>query len=118
MTYVFAAFMRHCQLKNLEPYSYLYYNKNIQYFLDAENDIKYVDEICPEVIERFIGKLMDRGNKVTVINWVDMISQQFNIPIAEYHNDVAIQEEILHAESNNAAINEELQVSEFSQGVE
>ena len=64
----FTAFMRHCQLKNLAPYSYLYYNKNIQYFLDTENEIKYVDEITPEVIERFIGKLMDRGNKATAIN--------------------------------------------------
>ena len=68
VSYAHAAFMRHCQLKNLAPYSYLYYNKNIQYFLDTENKIKYVDEITPEVIERFIGKLMDRGNKVTAIN--------------------------------------------------
>ena len=68
VSYAFAAFMRHCQLKNLAPYSYLYYNKNIQYFLDTENEIKYVDEICPELIEKFIGKLMDRGNKVTAIN--------------------------------------------------
>ena len=68
VSYAHAAFMRHCQLKNLAPYSYLYYNKNIQYFLDTENEIKYVDEICPEVIERFIGKLMDRGNRVTAIN--------------------------------------------------
>lgn len=67
VSYAFAAFMRHCQLKNLAPYSYRYYNKNNQYFLDTENEIKYVDEICPEVIERFIGKLMDRGNKVTAI---------------------------------------------------
>lgn len=68
VSYAFAAFMRHCQLKNLAPYSYLYYNKNIQYFLDTEKEIKYVDEINTEVIERFIGKLMDRGNKVTAIN--------------------------------------------------
>ena len=68
VSYAHAAFMRHCLLKNLAPYSYLYYNKNIQYFLDTENEIKYVDEICPEVIERFIGKLMDRVNKVTAIN--------------------------------------------------
>ena len=68
VSYAHAAFMRHCQLKNLAPYSYLYYNKNIQYFLDTENEIKYVDEINTEVIERFIGKLMDRGNKVTAIN--------------------------------------------------
>ena len=67
VSYAHAAFMRHCQLKNLAPYSYLYYNKNIQYFLDTENEIKYVDEITPEVIEKFIGKLMDRGNKVTAI---------------------------------------------------
>ena len=40
VSYVFAAFMRLCQLKNLAPYSYLYYNKNIQYFLDTENEIK------------------------------------------------------------------------------
>ena len=67
-SYALDEFLRHCQLKNLAPYSYLYYNKNIQYFLDTENEIKYVDEITPEVIERFIGKLMDRGNKVTAIN--------------------------------------------------
>ena len=30
VSYAHAAFMRHCQLKNLSPYSYLYYNKNIK----------------------------------------------------------------------------------------
>ena len=64
VSYAFAAFMRHCQLKNLAPYSYLYYNKNIQNFLDSEPEIKYMDEISPEVIERYIGKMMDKGNKV------------------------------------------------------
>ena len=68
VSYAFAAFMRHCQLKNLAPYSYLYYNKNIQHFLDSEPEIKYMDEINTEVIERYIGKMMDKGNKVTAIN--------------------------------------------------
>ena len=75
VSYAFAAFMRHCQLKNLAPYSYLYYNKNIQYFLDSEPGIRYMDEINTEVIERYIGKMMDKGNKVTAINarlnWYD-----------------------------------------------
>ena len=67
VSYAFAAFMRRCQLKNLAPYSYLYYNKNIQNFLDSEPEIKYVDEINAEVIDRYIGKMMDKGNKVTAI---------------------------------------------------
>ena len=68
VSYALNSFLRHCQLKNLAPYSYLYYNKNIQFFVDTHPEIKYIDEIKPEVIERFIGKLMDRGNKVTAIN--------------------------------------------------
>ena len=46
--YAFAAFMRHCQLKNLAPYSFLYYNKNIQHFMDSDPNIKYMDEINTE----------------------------------------------------------------------
>ncbi len=63
-----AAFMRHCKLKNLSPYSILYYEKNLQFFLDSLPQIKYVDEINREVIEGFINSLMDRGNRVTAIN--------------------------------------------------
>ena len=68
VSYALSAFMRHCKLKNLSPYSYLYYEKNIGYFLESEPQIKYVDEITTEVIEEFISKLMDKGNKVTAIN--------------------------------------------------
>ena len=38
--YAFIAFMRHCRLKNLSPYSYLYYEKNIKFFLETESHIK------------------------------------------------------------------------------
>lgn len=64
----FSNFMRHCQLKNLSPYSYLYYDKNISFFFETYPEIKYVDEITWERIEKFIGMLMDRGNRVTAIN--------------------------------------------------
>ena len=50
------------------PYSYLYYEKNIKFFLEMESQIKYVDQINQEVIDEFVGKLMDRGNRVTAIN--------------------------------------------------
>ena len=30
----FSAFMRHCQLKNLSPYSYLYYDRNLKFFFE------------------------------------------------------------------------------------
>ena len=68
VSYAFTAFMRHCKLKNLSPYSYLYYDKNISFFLVENPEIKYVDEITWEKIENFISKLMDRGNRVTAIN--------------------------------------------------
>ena len=62
------SFMRHCKLKNLAPYSILYYEKNIQFFLDSLPQVKYVDEINQEQIAGFINMLMDRGNRVTAIN--------------------------------------------------
>ena len=62
------SFMRQCKLKNLSPYSYLYYEKNIGFFLESLPESKYVDEITPETIENFISMLMDRGNRVTAIN--------------------------------------------------
>ena len=68
VSYAFTAFMRHCKLKNLSPYSYLYYDKNISFFLVENPEIKYVDEITWKKIENFISKLMDRGNRVTAIN--------------------------------------------------
>ena len=68
VSYAFANFMRHCKLKSLSPYSYLYYDKNISFFLVENPEIKYVDEITWERIESFISKLMDRGNRVTAIN--------------------------------------------------
>ena len=64
----YSAFMRHCQLKNLSPYSYLYYEKNLQFFFELIPKIKYVDEITKGIIEEFVGQLMDRGNRVTAIN--------------------------------------------------
>ena len=39
----FTNFMRHCKLKNLSPYSYLYYDKNISFFLAANPGIKYTE---------------------------------------------------------------------------
>lgn len=78
VSYAYDAFMRHCQLKNLAPYSYLYYNKNIQYFLDTVNEIKYVDEICPEVIEKFIGKLMDAGRKISQNQKTELVIHGMN----------------------------------------
>lgn len=64
----YGSFMRHCQLKNLAPYSYLYYEKNLKFFFGMLPEIKYVDEIDRAAIEKFIGQLMDRGNRVTAIN--------------------------------------------------
>ena len=61
-------FLRHCQLKNLAPHTYTYYKDNLQYFFDSAPQIKFVDEINQEVIEHFIGQLMDKGNRVTAIN--------------------------------------------------
>ena len=63
-----SAFLKHCKLKNLSPYTTLYYEKNLDYFLESEPQIKYVDEIDQEVIEDYIGKMMERGNRVTAIN--------------------------------------------------
>lgn len=68
VSYALNSFLRHCQLKNLAPYTYLYYNKNITFFLESHPELKYVDEIKPEVIEKYIGKMMDKGNRVTAIN--------------------------------------------------
>ncbi len=64
----YSAFMRHCQLKNLSPYSYLYYEKNLKFFFELIPKVKYVDEIDKGIIEDFVGQLMDRGNRVTAIN--------------------------------------------------
>ena len=64
----YSSFMRHCQLKNLSPYSYLYYEKNLKFFFDYLPQVKYVDDIDQLAIETFVGKLMDRGNRVTAIN--------------------------------------------------
>ena len=64
----FSAFMRHCQLKNLAPYSIRYYHDNIQFVLNNMPQVKFVDEINQEMIDNFVGKEMDRGNKVTAIN--------------------------------------------------
>ena len=52
------SFMRQCKLKNLSPYSYLYYEKNIGFFLESLPESKYVDEITPETIENFISMLI------------------------------------------------------------
>ena len=49
------AFLKHCKLKNLSAYTCLYYEKNLDYFLESEPQIKYVDEIDQEVIEDYIG---------------------------------------------------------------
>ena len=62
------AFLKHCKLKNLSAYTCLYYEKNLDFFLESEPQIKYVDEIDQEVIEDYIGKMMERGNRVTAIN--------------------------------------------------
>ncbi len=37
------SFMRQCKLKNLSPYSYLYYEKNISFFLGTLPDSKYAE---------------------------------------------------------------------------
>lgn len=62
------SFMRHCKLKNLAPYSILYYEKNVKFFLDSLPNVKYVDEINQDLIADFINMLMDKGNRVTAIN--------------------------------------------------
>ena len=64
----FDSFMRHCKLKNLAPYSILYYESNVGFFLNSLPKIKYVDEINQECVNNFISMLMDRGNRVTAIN--------------------------------------------------
>ena len=64
----FAGFMRHCQLKNLAPHTYIYYKENLQFFCDCAPQIKFVDEFNQETIDNFIGQLMDKGNRVTAIN--------------------------------------------------
>ena len=61
-------FLRHCQLKNLAPHTYTYYKENLQFFFDSAPQVKFVDEFNQEVIENFIGQLMDKGNRVTAIN--------------------------------------------------
>lgn len=67
------------------------------------------DPILHYLLNKYAKLQRSNVNADEFDDWVDMIGQQFNIPIAEYHNDVAIQEEILRVESNIVAINEELQ---------
>lgn len=67
------------------------------------------DPILYYLLNKYANLQRSNVNADEFDDWVDMIGQQFNIPIAEYHNDVAIQEEILRVESNIVAINEELQ---------
>ena len=62
------SFIRHCQLKNLAPYTVKYYKENLQFFLDSMPQVKFVDEINQELIDQFVCTLMDRGNRVTAIN--------------------------------------------------
>ena len=62
------SFMQHCKFKNLAPYSILYYEKNVGYFLESLPQVKYADEITQEKIADFVSMLMDRGNRVTAIN--------------------------------------------------
>ena len=45
-----------------------YYDKNMKFFLDANPEVKDVDEITQEVINNFISAQMDKGNRVTAIN--------------------------------------------------
>ena len=61
-------FLRDCQLKNLAPHTYTYYKENLQFFFDSAPQVKFVNEFNQEVIENFIGQLMDKGNRVTAIN--------------------------------------------------
>ena len=49
------AFLKHCKLKNLSSYTSLYYEKNLDYFLESEPQIKYVDEIDQELIEDYMS---------------------------------------------------------------
>ena len=46
----FTAFMRHCQLKNLSPYTYRYYKENVEYFLEASPEVTGVVRIAKSVI--------------------------------------------------------------------
>lgn len=62
------SFIRHCQLKNLAPYTVKYYKENLQFFLDSMPQVKFVDEINQELIDQFVCMLMDKGNLVTAIN--------------------------------------------------
>ena len=62
------SFIRHCQLKNLAPYTVKYYKENLQFFLDSMPQVKFVDEINQELIDHFMCMLMDKGNRVTAIN--------------------------------------------------
>ena len=62
------SFIRHCQLKNLAPYTVKYYKENLQFFLDSMPQVKFVDEINQELIDQFVCMLMDKGNRVTAIN--------------------------------------------------
>ena len=64
----FDSFMRHCQLKNLAPYSIRYYHDNIQFVLNSIPQVKFVNEIDQEMIDGFVGREMDLGTKVTAIN--------------------------------------------------
>ena len=64
----FTAFMHHCKLKNLSPYSIKYYEENVRFFLDSMPQVKYVEEVTQERINEFVCSLMDRGNRVTAIN--------------------------------------------------
>ncbi len=63
-----SSFIRHCQLKNLAPYTVKYYKENLQFFLDSMPQVKFVDEINQELIDHFVCTLMDKGNRVTAIN--------------------------------------------------
>ena len=60
------SFLRYCKLKNVALHTY--YKENLQFFFDLVPQVKFVDEFNQEVIENFIGQLMDKGNRVTAIN--------------------------------------------------
>ena len=59
-SYALDTFLRHCQLKNLSPYSLRYYDKNMKFFLEANPQVKYVEDINQEVINNFISAQMDQ----------------------------------------------------------
>ena len=61
-------FMRHNKLKNLAPYTLKYYQENLNFFQNCFPEIKMLKEITPEIIQGYIGILMDKGDKVTAIN--------------------------------------------------